>query len=52
MSLDDVVVLNVDTNTLETPYSDLQSLPGDVVSPFLTVTVCLVLRRCYKKHQP
>lgn len=32
MSLDDVVVLNVDTNTLETPYEDLQSLPNDVVS--------------------
>ncbi|XP_041825427.1 DENN domain-containing protein 1A isoform X2 [Melanotaenia boesemani] len=33
MALDDVVVLNVDTNTLETPYDDLQSLPNDVVSP-------------------
>ncbi|KAM9841372.1 DENN domain-containing protein 1A [Aulostomus maculatus] len=32
MALDDVVVLNVDTNTLETPYEDLQSLPNDVVS--------------------
>ncbi|XP_034402403.1 DENN domain-containing protein 1A isoform X1 [Cyclopterus lumpus] len=32
MALDDVVVLNVDTNTLETPYDDLQSLPSDVVS--------------------
>lgn len=31
MALDDVVVLNVDTNTLETPYDDLQSLPNDVV---------------------
>lgn len=32
MALDDVVVLNVDTNTLETPYDDLQSLPNDVIS--------------------
>ncbi|KAM4720450.1 DENN domain-containing protein 1A isoform 2-T2 [Anableps anableps] len=32
MALDDVVLLNVDTNTLETPYDDLQSLPNDVVS--------------------
>ncbi|XP_014878910.1 DENN domain-containing protein 1A isoform X3 [Poecilia latipinna] len=32
MALDDVVLLNVDTNTLETPYHDLQSLPNDVVS--------------------
>ncbi|XP_078018492.1 DENN domain-containing protein 1A isoform X4 [Epinephelus lanceolatus] len=32
MALDDVVVLNVDTNTLDTPYDDLQSLPNDVVS--------------------
>ncbi|KAL0965107.1 hypothetical protein UPYG_G00276890 [Umbra pygmaea] len=32
MALDDVVVLNVDSNTLETPFDDLQSLPNDVVS--------------------
>ncbi|XP_062333579.1 DENN domain-containing protein 1A isoform X2 [Osmerus eperlanus] len=32
MALDDVVVLNVDTNTLETPFDDLQGLPNDVVS--------------------
>ncbi|KAG8447864.1 hypothetical protein GDO86_015103, partial [Hymenochirus boettgeri] len=32
MSLDDVVVLNVDTNTLETPFDDLQNLPNEVVS--------------------
>ncbi|XP_035268938.1 DENN domain-containing protein 1B isoform X1 [Anguilla anguilla] len=31
-SLEDVVILNVDTNTLESPSDDLQSLPGDVVS--------------------
>lgn len=35
MSLDDVVVLNVDTNTLETPYEDLQSLPNDVVKTYI-----------------
>ncbi|XP_030624159.1 DENN domain-containing protein 1A [Chanos chanos] len=32
MALDDVVVLNVDTNTLESPFDDLQNLPNDVVS--------------------
>ncbi|XP_037401678.1 DENN domain-containing protein 1A isoform X1 [Pygocentrus nattereri] len=32
MALDDAVILNVDTNTLETPFDDLQSLPNDVVS--------------------
>uniref|UniRef100_A0A4W5NJN4 DENN domain containing 1A n=1 Tax=Hucho hucho TaxID=62062 RepID=A0A4W5NJN4_9TELE len=32
MALDDVVVLNVDNNTMETPFDDLQSLPNDVVS--------------------
>ncbi|KAG5840783.1 hypothetical protein ANANG_G00192320 [Anguilla anguilla] len=32
MVLEDVVMLNVDTNTLETPFDDLQSLPNDVVS--------------------
>ncbi|XP_034458632.1 DENN domain-containing protein 1A isoform X3 [Hippoglossus hippoglossus] len=31
LALDDVVILNVDTNTLETPYNDLESLPNDVV---------------------
>ncbi|XP_063172449.1 DENN domain-containing protein 1A isoform X2 [Candoia aspera] len=32
ISLEDVVILNMDTNTLETPFDDLQSLPNDVVS--------------------
>ncbi|XP_052055784.1 DENN domain-containing protein 1B isoform X1 [Apodemus sylvaticus] len=31
-SLEDVVVLNVDTNTLDSPFNDLNSLPSDVVS--------------------
>ncbi|XP_029001355.1 DENN domain-containing protein 1B isoform X2 [Betta splendens] len=31
-SLEDVVFLNVDTNTLESPFDDLQNLPSDVVS--------------------
>ncbi|XP_038600667.1 DENN domain-containing protein 1B isoform X2 [Tachyglossus aculeatus] len=31
-SLEDVVVLNVDTNTLETPFNDLDNLPSEVVS--------------------
>lgn len=32
MALEDVVMLNVDNNTLETPFDDLQRLPNDVVS--------------------
>ncbi|CAH2315843.1 DENN domain-containing 1A isoform X2 [Pelobates cultripes] len=32
MNLEDVVILNVDTNTLETPFDDLQNLPTEVVS--------------------
>ncbi|XP_077478557.1 DENN domain-containing protein 1A isoform X2 [Stigmatopora argus] len=32
MAMDDVVILNVDNNTLETPHHDLQTLPHDVVS--------------------
>ncbi|XP_071981944.1 DENN domain-containing protein 1A isoform X2 [Engystomops pustulosus] len=32
MSLEDVVLLNVDTNTLESPFDDLQNLPSEVVS--------------------
>uniref|UniRef100_A0A8I3W0S1 DENN domain containing 1B n=1 Tax=Callithrix jacchus TaxID=9483 RepID=A0A8I3W0S1_CALJA len=31
-SLEDVVMLNVDTNTLESPFSDLNNLPSDVVA--------------------
>uniref|UniRef100_A0A3B4ZUH9 DENN/MADD domain containing 1A n=1 Tax=Stegastes partitus TaxID=144197 RepID=A0A3B4ZUH9_9TELE len=41
MALDDVVVLNIDTNTLETPYDDLQSLPNDVVRNYWTASQCL-----------
>ncbi|XP_061739466.1 DENN domain-containing protein 1B isoform X2 [Nerophis ophidion] len=31
-SLEDVVILNVDNNTLESPFDDLHNLPSDVVS--------------------
>ncbi|NP_001371039.1 DENN domain-containing protein 1C isoform 5 [Mus musculus] len=31
-ALEDVVVLNADSNTLETPFDDVQALPPDVVS--------------------
>ncbi|XP_042371066.1 DENN domain-containing protein 1B isoform X2 [Plectropomus leopardus] len=31
-SLEDVVILNVDTNGLESPFDDLHNLPSDVVS--------------------
>lgn len=31
-ALEDVVVLNADSNTLETPFDDMQALPPDVVS--------------------
>ncbi|KAG8436581.1 hypothetical protein GDO86_007621 [Hymenochirus boettgeri] len=30
--LDDVVMLNVDTNSLETPFSDISALPSEVVA--------------------
>ena len=49
MALDDVVVLNVDTNTLETPFEDLQTLPSDVVRTLFDaweITVHLSLRVC------
>ncbi|KAM5146843.1 DENN domain-containing protein 1A isoform 4-T4 [Mantella aurantiaca] len=32
MNLEDVIILNVDTNTLETPFDDLQNLPNEVIS--------------------
>ncbi|XP_055060078.2 DENN domain-containing protein 1B isoform X1 [Misgurnus anguillicaudatus] len=31
-ALEDVVILNVDTNTLESPYQDLKKIPADVVA--------------------
>ncbi|XP_069783553.1 DENN domain-containing protein 1B isoform X2 [Narcine bancroftii] len=31
-ALEDVVILNVDTNTLESPFDDLEKLPTDVMS--------------------
>lgn len=31
-ALEDVVILNIDSNTLESPYQDLENLPSDVVS--------------------
>ncbi|XP_028257460.1 DENN domain-containing protein 1B isoform X2 [Parambassis ranga] len=36
--LEEVVILNVDTNTLETPFDDLKRIPSDVVSE---LKVCL-----------
>ncbi|XP_051978186.1 DENN domain-containing protein 1B-like isoform X3 [Xyrauchen texanus] len=36
-SLEDVVILNVDTNTLESPTDDLHNLPSDVGEP---ITFC------------
>lgn len=50
MALDDVVVLNVDTNMLESPYDDLQSLPNDVVRNYRTA---ILLRNSFIKiEQP
>nr|XP_056720616.1 DENN domain-containing protein 1C [Euleptes europaea] len=31
-ALDDVVILNIDSNTFESPFQDLENLPSDVVS--------------------
>ena len=31
-ALEDVVMMNLDSNTLETPFDDVQALPPDVVS--------------------
>ncbi|XP_074541529.1 DENN domain-containing protein 1B isoform X2 [Halichoeres trimaculatus] len=36
--LEEVVILNVDTNTLETPFDDLKKIPSDVMS---SLKVCL-----------
>ncbi|XP_019939279.2 DENN domain-containing protein 1B isoform X2 [Paralichthys olivaceus] len=39
--LEEVVILNVDTNTLETPFDDLKRIPSDVMSG---------LKLCLKRH--
>uniref|UniRef100_A0A8D1VG86 UDENN domain-containing protein n=1 Tax=Sus scrofa TaxID=9823 RepID=A0A8D1VG86_PIG len=44
-SLEDVVLLNVDTNTLESPFNDLNSLPSDVGEP---ITFC---EESFTKHR-
>uniref|UniRef100_A0A9L0K3F4 DENN domain containing 1B n=1 Tax=Equus asinus TaxID=9793 RepID=A0A9L0K3F4_EQUAS len=44
-SLEDVVMLNVDTNTLESPFNDLSNLPSDVGEP---VTFC---EESFVKHR-
>ncbi|XP_052656648.1 DENN domain-containing protein 1B isoform X6 [Harpia harpyja] len=44
-SLEDVVLLNVDTNTLETPFNDLNNLPGEVGEP---ITFC---ENSFVKHR-
>uniref|UniRef100_A0AAA9S703 DENN domain containing 1B n=1 Tax=Bos taurus TaxID=9913 RepID=A0AAA9S703_BOVIN len=44
-SLEDVVMLNVDTNTLESPFNDLSSLPSDVGEP---ITFC---EESFVKHR-
>ncbi|XP_042308166.1 DENN domain-containing protein 1C [Sceloporus undulatus] len=31
-ALEDVVILNIDTNTMESPFPDLESLPSDIIS--------------------
>ncbi|KAH0628753.1 hypothetical protein JD844_010245 [Phrynosoma platyrhinos] len=31
-ALEDVVILNIDTNTMESPFQDLESLPSDIIS--------------------
>lgn len=37
--LEEVVILNVDTNTLETPFDDLKRIPSDVVVNTLLLSV-------------
>lgn len=41
--LEEVVILNVDTNTLETPFDDLKRIPSDVVINSLFVGSCVVV---------
>ncbi|KAG8015204.1 DENN domain-containing protein 1C, partial [Nibea albiflora] len=38
--LEEVVILNVDTNTLETPFDDLKRIPSDVVINTVYIALC------------
>lgn len=40
--MEEVVILNVDTNTLETPFDDLKRIPSDVVINTLYIVLCEV----------
>lgn len=48
-ALEEVIILNVDTNTLETPFDDLKRIPSDVViSVSLRILLTYSLRTFYK----
>lgn len=49
-SLEDVVILNVDTNTLESPFDDLHNLPSDVVRRTLHHTHKRMARKLKRTH--
>lgn len=50
-ALEDVVILNVDTNTLESPYEDLKKIPADVVRLVYSSQVSDTQRlKVYGKH--
>lgn len=38
--MEEVVILNVDTNTLETPFDDLKKIPADVVKTHIYSGLC------------
>ena len=40
MPLDEVVIVDADTNVVESPFDDVSQLPADAVSHFLIHQVC------------
>lgn len=42
--MEEVVILNVDSNTLETPFDDLKRIPSDVV-----INACLISNFVFQK---
>ena len=40
MPLDEVVIVDADTNVVESPFDDVSQLPADSVSHFLIHQVC------------
>lgn len=46
--MEEVVILNVDSNTLETPFDDLKRIPSDVVTGLMYTSTFFSFRKFFK----